>query len=116
MAPSRERCLASTQARLAEFNHQRDWPRYHALKDLATAIAIEAGELQEVFLWQREEDEPALLEHRREAIEDELADVLIQCLNLAAAAEVDVLGVIERKIDKNAVKYPVDRSEPKRWT
>ena len=86
------------------------------MKDLAAAVAVEAAELQELFLWQREGDESALLKYRRGEIEDELADVLIQCLNLAAAADVDVLVAIERKITKNAEKYPVGRSEPQRWT
>jgi NTP pyrophosphatase (non-canonical NTP hydrolase) len=111
-----ERTLANTQARLVEFNRTRDWLKYHALKDLAAAIAVEAAELQELFLWQRAADEFALLERRRDEIEDELADVLIQCLNLAARADVDVLEAIERKIAKNAEKYPVGESEPRRWT
>ena len=111
-----EPTLDTIRTRLATFRDERDWARFHSLKDLAAAIAIEAGELQELLLWQRVEDEDALLRGRRDDIEDELADVLIQCLNFAAAAEIDVLSVIDRKIDKNADKYPVDGSEPKRWS
>jgi NTP pyrophosphatase (non-canonical NTP hydrolase) len=94
------------------FRDERGWGKYHTLKDLAAAIAIEAAELQELFLWQRSEDETALLEQRREEIEDELADVLILALNFADAARIDVLQTIDAKIDKNEAKYPKGSAEP----
>jgi NTP pyrophosphatase (non-canonical NTP hydrolase) len=72
--------VQDTERRLASFRDERGWGKHHTLKDLVTAMAIEAAELQEVFLWQAVEDERALLEQRREAIEDELADVLILAL------------------------------------
>ena len=107
--------LEATERRLASFRDERDWARFHTLKDLAAAIAIEAAELQELFLWQSIDDEPALLEQRRDAVEDELADVMILALNFAAAAGIDVLQAINGKIDKNEAKYPKGSSEPKRW-
>jgi NTP pyrophosphatase (non-canonical NTP hydrolase) len=107
--------LSATQDRLRRFRDDRGWLPFHTLKDLAASIAIEAAELQELMLWQRTEHEQALLAHRREDVEDELADVLIQCLNFAAVAEIDVLAAIDRKVDKNARKYPLEDSEPKQW-
>jgi dCTP diphosphatase len=108
--------LLSTQERLRRFRDERGWLPFHTLKDLAAAIAIEATELQELMLWQRTEHEQALLAQRREEVEDELADVLIQCLNFAAVAKIDVLTAIDRKIDKNASKYPLEDSKPRQWT
>jgi NTP pyrophosphatase (non-canonical NTP hydrolase) len=108
--------LDATERRIASFRDDRDWSRHHTLKDLSAALAIEAAELQELFLWQPVQDEPALLEHRREAIEDELADVLILALNFAAAAGIDVLQAINAKIDKNEVKYPKSNSELRGWS
>jgi NTP pyrophosphatase (non-canonical NTP hydrolase) len=111
-----DRSLEAIQHRLATFRDVRGWGRFHTLKDLAAALAIEAAELQELFLWQSVDDEPALLEQRRGAVEDELADVLILALNFAAASDIDVLRALDAKIDKNEAKYPEGASEPKRWS
>ena len=96
------------QQRLDRFRDDRDWRQFHTLKDLAVAIAVEAGELQEHFLWQPVEREDELLRSSREAIENELADVLIQSLNFASAAEIDVVAAVNRKIDINENRYPAD--------
>lgn len=100
--------LQALQQRLERFRDERDWSQFHTLKDLAAAIAVEAGELQELFLWQRPADERALLARRRPEIEDELADVLIHCLNFASAGDIDVIRAIERKIETNEQRYPAD--------
>lgn len=100
--------LEDIQEWLERFRVVRDWRQFHTLKDLAAAIAVEAAELQEVFLWQGTGQEAELLAERRGDIEAEVADVLIQCLNFAAAAEIDVLAAMARKIEENEVKYPVE--------
>jgi dCTP diphosphatase len=94
--------------RLEHFRDDREWRSFHTLNDLAAAIGIEAAELQEHFLWRSVADEAELLFDQRQAIEDELADVLIHCLNFAAVAEIDIVAAIERKIDQNELRYPVD--------
>lgn len=102
--------LNEIQRRLEEFCDHRDWTQFHSLSNLAAAISVEAGELQELFLWSPPVAEREIIERRRGAIEAELADVMIQCLNLASAADIDVLTAIERKIEENEEKYPVSRS------
>jgi NTP pyrophosphatase (non-canonical NTP hydrolase) len=102
--------LTEIQERLRRFRDDRDWQQFHTLKDLAAAIAIEASELQEIFLWNRDDAEQELAAARRKEISDELADVLIQCLNFALAAEIDVLEAVASKIDKNEVRYTVERA------
>jgi NTP pyrophosphatase (non-canonical NTP hydrolase) len=97
------------EERLARFRDERDWAQFHTLKDLAAAISVEAGELQEIFLWESTATERELLAQSRLSIEDELADVLIQAMNFALAAEIDLLAAVSRKIDKNAERYPPDR-------
>ena len=41
---------------LRKFRDDRDWKQFHNPKDLAAAIAIEAGELQEHFLWKTRDE------------------------------------------------------------
>lgn len=74
------------------------------------AISIEAAELQELFLWISSQGSSELLRKRLPDVQAELADVLIQCLNFADAAGIDVLRAIESKIDANEEKYPVDKA------
>ena len=93
---------------VAEFIRERDWEQFHDPKNLAMSIAIEAAELMEHFQWDRNEQIPAILEdpgHRRE-IEEELADVVCYCLSLANNLEIDLSEAVERKVLKNAEKYP----------
>jgi NTP pyrophosphatase (non-canonical NTP hydrolase) len=99
---------SDVQRRLDRFRDERDWQQFHALKELAAAIAIEAGELQELFLWKSTAEEAELLQNNREAIEDELADVMIQCLNFVSSSGIDAINAINRKIDKNEQRYPAD--------
>src|SRR5438045_2331891 len=102
--------LDDARERLRRFRDARDWAKFHNPKDLAAAIAIEAGELQELFLWVSPERSSDVLSERRSAVQEELADILIQCLNFAEVAGIDVLDAVENKIDANEEKYPVDKA------
>lgn len=105
-----EPTLGELKARIRKFRDDRDWRQFHTLKDLATAIALEAAELQEVFLWQDTASEPELASQRRNEIEAELADIFIQVMNFAIAADVDLARAVEQKLDANAAKYPVHKA------
>src|SRR5204862_6652398 len=93
--------LGELKARVAAFARERAWERFHTPKNLACAVAAEAGELLELFLWQ----EAA----RRERLEEEAADVAICLLNLCQVAGIDLAAAIERKMAANAAKYPADK-------
>ncbi len=97
--------LAEVRARLDAFNRARDWEQFHAPKDLAMCLAAEAGELLEPFLWKREGE--AVDEAR---VREELADVVICAVNLAARMGIDLSAAVDAKIAANARKYPVDKA------
>lgn len=100
-------------ARIRQFRDERDWLKFHNPKDLAVSISIEAAELLEEFQWlTREESERHAAEHR-EAVSDEIADVAIYLIELADILEIDLAAAIKTKLDKNAIKYPVDKSRGK---
>lgn len=95
---------------LLEFRTQREWEQFHLPKELATAISIEASELQELFLW-REQESPEIVkkdQHRMDFIRDEVADILIYLLFLSNDLGIDLPQAIKQKIDKNRTKYPAD--------
>ncbi|MDD5677886.1 MAG: MazG-like family protein [Kiritimatiellae bacterium] len=97
---------------ILKFRDARDWEQFHTPKNLAAAIAIEAAELQEHFLWKSDaEIESALLNKiKRQKVIEELADVMIFSLLLARRLDVDVDKVVRRKLVCNARKYPVKKA------
>ena len=94
---------------LMNFRHERDWAQFHRPKELAAALAIEAAELQEEFLWRDPEkateiksDSERMLRRRAEA-----ADVAICLLMLVSDLEIPLATAIKDKMSQNAEKYPV---------
>lgn len=85
------------------FSEERDWDQFHSPENLAKSIAIEAGELLECYQWSSEA--------KPEAVEEELADVLNYCLQMAAKLNLDPVEIVRKKMQKNAEKYPVDKSK-----
>ena len=104
--------VAALRDRAVAFRDERDWRQFHTPKDLTLAIAAEAGELAEVFLWKTpEEVEEALADpEQREHLSEEMADVLLYLLCLADVTGVDLSQAVEAKLAVNAARYPVERS------
>ncbi len=93
---------------LVHFRDEREWSQFHDSKNLATAISIEAAELNEVFLWK---DVRASEEVDKEKIKEELADVFVYALLLAEKHNLDVKQIVLDKIARNAQKYPVEKAK-----
>ncbi len=87
---------------LRKFNDDRDWEQFHTPENLAKSISIEAAELLECFQWNSDYD--------REALCDEIADVMMYCIMLSDKIGADIKEEIFRKMKKNAEKYPVEKS------
>lgn len=105
--------VAELKSRILAFAQERDWEKFHTLKNLSMALAAEAGELMEHFLWVEGAEASAAalaLPSRRQKIEEELADVIIYALEFANISGLDVSGAIERKMRVNAQKYPVEKA------
>ena len=100
--------IESVTPRLLEFRHQREWEQFHLPKELATAISIEASELQELFLWRERETASKIKNdtHRMELIREEVADVLIYLIFLSHDLGIDLPKALLTKLEKNAQKYP----------
>ena len=97
-------------ARLREFAAERAWEQFHSPKNLASALAVEVGEVLEYFQWITEQDSANLDADRKENIALELADVLLYLIRLADTLDVDVIDAADRKMAINAKKYPPDRA------
>ena len=97
--------------KVKQFIESRDWTKYHNPKDVIISITIEAAELLELFQWVKESEIDKIIKNPQKfnKIEDELADVLIYCISLANALDIDISNIIINKIAKNISKYPVDK-------
>jgi NTP pyrophosphatase (non-canonical NTP hydrolase) len=96
-------------ADIRRFRDQRDWAQFHTPKNLAAAIAIEAAELQERFLWKTDQEIESDLEPgpKRDAVVEEIADVMMFALLLADRLGIDVGKAITDKLATNEQKYPI---------
>lgn len=92
--------------RINQFRDERNWRQFHNEKDLAMSISIEAAELLEIFQWKTSEEALKDFEHLKE----EIADVLIYSYMLADNLNLDIDEIIQEKLIKNNLKYPVDQS------
>ena len=97
----------NTMDKINKFRDDRDWRQFHNEKDLAISISLEAAELLELFQWKYPEE---VRETSIERIKEELADVLIYSHMLASNLNLDIDEIIEAKLEKNNIKYPVDKS------
>ncbi|MGX7059827.1 nucleotide pyrophosphohydrolase [Vagococcus humatus] len=93
--------------KINQFIDERNWRRFHTEKDLALSISIEAAELLEIFQWKTSDEAKEDFEHLKE----ELADVLIYSYMLADKLGVDIDEIIDEKLIKNKIKYPIETNE-----
>lgn len=104
--------VAELKERILAFAQERDWTQFHTPKNLSMALAAEAGELMEHFLWADQAGQQAVLARpdKRAKIQDELADVIIYALEFANMTGIDVATAVTSKMQTNALKYPADKA------
>jgi NTP pyrophosphatase (non-canonical NTP hydrolase) len=90
---------------LDHFRNARDWKKFHTSKNLSMAIGSEAGELMDLFLWDREKDVD------EDKVKNELADIVTYCLYLANNYSIDLFDAVVDKTIENDKKYPVDKAK-----
>ncbi len=102
--------LDRLRADLASFAADRDWGQFHSPKNLASALIVEAAELLEHFQWLTEKESHRLPEPKREAVSQEIGDVLLYLIQLSASLGIDPVAAARAKLAMNALKYPVDKA------
>ena len=93
---------------LEQFRDEHEWGQFHDSKNLALALSIEAAELNELFLWKKEDEAEQV---DRAKLREELADVFAYAIMLAGRHGLEVYDIVKEKIAKNAAKYPVEKSK-----
>ena len=104
--------VEALQRALQRFADARDWEQFHAPKNLACALSVEAAELLEIFQWLDEAQSRAVRPGHplHERVAEEIADVQIYLLRLADKVGVDLDAAVRRKIARNDEKYPPEKA------
>ncbi|XP_050208437.1 uncharacterized protein LOC126657732 [Mercurialis annua] len=95
--------------KMAEFSKERDWDQFHSPRNLLLALVGEVGELSEIFQWKGEVPKglPDWKEEEKVHLGEELSDVLLYLVRLSDICGVDLGQAALRKLQLNALKYPV---------
>ena len=93
-----------TLDRIRRFSTDRDWDQFHSPANLAKSISIEANELLECFQWS---DTEYNLQH----VKEELADVMVYCVNMLDKLGLNADEIINSKMAQNEAKYPVEKAK-----
>ncbi|WP_192826440.1 nucleotide pyrophosphohydrolase [Nocardiopsis chromatogenes] len=96
---------------LADFAERRDWGRFHTPKNLAMALAGEAGELAAEFQWLEQDEARRVMDDpdKAHAVRMEMADVLSYLLRMATVLDVDLEEALKEKTAINEERFPPRR-------
>lgn len=97
------------QNELLQFRAERDWQQFHTPKNLAISLALEAGEILELFQWEDRQGEA--LEKVMPRLREEVADVAVYLTYLCMDLGIDLDAAVREKMLQNRRKYPVDLSK-----
>ena len=97
-----------TLDQLISFRNDRDWAQFHDSKNLALALFLEAAELNELFLWKKDDESENV---NKDKLKEELADVLAYAFLLAEKHDLDIFEIVQEKIKRNGEKYPVEKAK-----
>jgi len=110
--------LEELRIRIADFARERDWDQFHSPKNLSMALIVEAGELLEHFQWLKQSESYELPKDKLQAVEEELADILVYLVRIADQLDIDLIAAASSKIKSNEDKYPADlvRGSARKYT
>lgn len=96
---------------ILKFRKEREWEKFHSPKNLAVSISLEAAELLEIFQWDNSGVQSLETAQKRiKEVKDEIADILVYSMFMAKDLNIDIKMAIKEKMEKNALKYPVEKA------
>ncbi|HLC50022.1 MAG TPA: nucleotide pyrophosphohydrolase [Candidatus Nanoarchaeia archaeon] len=97
--------------KVKEFSEDRDWDKFHNPKDLAIGIITESSELLEHFRFKSNEESEIIIKTKKGEISEELSDIFYFVLRLAQKYDIDLSEELNKKLQKNSEKYPIEKSK-----
>jgi dCTP diphosphatase len=103
--------LEELKQKVKQFNVERDWDQYHNPKDLVVALFSEVGELAECYRWLNNDEISSIHqnESKHKMVEEEVADILLYLITFSYKTGIDLIKVVEDKLEKNKLKYPIEK-------
>lgn len=86
-----------------KFRDERNWKQFHTPENLSKSIVIEANELLENYQWGNDHAD-------LDNVKEEVADIFGYLLMLCNELDIDLIEVSKSKIEKNKLKYPVNKA------
>jgi len=80
---------------------------------MAVSVILEASELLEHFQWKTTEEVEKYAKQNHAEIKDEMADIALYLFELADSLGINLISAMEDKLQKNELKYPVEKSRGK---
>ena len=104
--------LETIRVAARQFREERDWEKFQDPKSVLLALVGEVGELAELLQWLPADRAKELIsaEPLHTRVGEELADVLVYLVGLAEQCGVDLAPAALAKIEKSALKHPVQQS------
>ena len=92
---------------IRKFAERRNWGQFHTPKNLAMALAGEAGELLAEFQWLTpvESALTGMTESKLSDVSLEMADVAIYLIRLADVLQIDLSDAIRKKLAINETRF-----------
>ncbi len=102
--------LVSLNKDIETFVQERDWDKFHSLKNLSIALSVESSELLEIFQWLSEEEAAKITQdpEKFQKVQDEVADIFVYLLRIVSKTNMDLEAAVKSKMKKNGAKYPVE--------
>ena len=99
--------------KVKNFRDERDWMQFHDPKNMAISIIIEDSELLEHFQWKTKDEVEKCVKEHKEEIRDEIADIALYLFELSDNLGIDLIEAMEKKLNKNQIKYPAEKARGK---
>jgi len=103
--------IKTITSKIKKFRDEREWMQFHDPKNMAISILIEASELMEHFQWKTKEEVQQYLKNNKDEVEEEIADIAMYLFELADNLGINLIKAMEKKLEKNAKKYPVAKAK-----
>ena len=105
--------LEDIKVKLKQFAKERDWEQFHSPKNLSMALSVEVAELVEHFQWLKEQDSYQHQHEKHQAIAEEIADIQMYLVLLADQLNIDIAASVNKKIEKNKERFPIEKVKGK---
>lgn len=98
--------------KVIKFRDDRNWLKFHSIKDLVLGLGIECSELQELFLWKQDDEIKEFLASKKgqKKVKEELADIFTFLLYLSDVIKIDLSDALIMKLKINQKRYPIEKS------